>query len=230
MSKTESKPSKGERIRKYIAYATGEIVIVTIGILIAFYLNNWYQERVNRNLEKEYYQSLKLQLNEDLNTLTGNLEYNDRYLMQFNFAKEIIQSKYKDLTDTLGKISLNLIRFSDFRRKSNIFQTLINTGEMVNIKNHRITEELQNLEEIYVYINRLKENHINFIFTQILNDLKNNIRTDPFKVERSEKLFSYQFQNNFVFAIMLMNEESDVYQQAKSRIDSIIALIDKELE
>jgi hypothetical protein len=173
---------------------------------------------------------MKNQLNEDLNAIKGNLDYNINFLNQYKFAKEIIQSKQKNMTDSLGKLVLNLTKFSDFRRKSNVFQTLVNTGEIVNISNHRITEELQSLEEIYNYVNRLEENHASIILTQILNDLKNTIRTDPFKVENQENLFSFQFQNNLNFSISLMNEKSEAYLQAMNKIESIIALIDEELK
>ena len=40
------------RLKKYVNYAIGEIILVVIGILIAVQLNNWNQERI-RNAEFE---------------------------------------------------------------------------------------------------------------------------------------------------------------------------------
>ena len=42
---------KENKVRKYILYAIGEIVLVVIGILIALSINNWNEERKYRNLE-----------------------------------------------------------------------------------------------------------------------------------------------------------------------------------
>ena len=39
---------------KYFKYAIGEIVLVVIGILIALQINNWNQNRIDRNEEKDF--------------------------------------------------------------------------------------------------------------------------------------------------------------------------------
>jgi Family of unknown function (DUF6090) len=220
---------KEGNLRKYIAYAIGEIVIVVAGILLALYLNNWNQERTDKKLEIQYYQSMNNQLKEDLNIILGEINYNQNYLNQFYYAKNLILLNDKSKIDTLGNIAINMVRFSDFRRKSNIYQTLINSGEIIKINNYKITERLQSLEETYTYINRLEENHSSIILSQIIPDIRQRIQFDPLKVENPESLFKYQFQNNFDILIILMLEKSEIYKRAKDEISSIIDLIDQEL-
>jgi hypothetical protein len=221
---------KEGNLRKYIAYAIGEIVIVVAGILLALYLNNWNQERTDKKLEIQYYQSMNNQLKEDLNIILGEINYNQNYLNQFYYAKNLIILNDKSKIDTLGNIAINMVRFSDFRRKSNIYQTLINSGEIIKINNYKITERLQSLEETYTYINRLEENHSSIILSQIIPDIRQRIQFDPLKVENPESLFEYQFQNNFDILIILMLEKSEIYKRAKDEIGSIIDLIDQELK
>lgn len=221
---------KEGNLRKYIAYAIGEIVIVVAGILLALYLNNWNQERTDKKLEIQYYQSMNNQLKEDLNIILGEINYNQNYLNQFYYAKNLIIMNDKSKIDTLGNIAINMVRFSDFRRKSNIYQTLINSGEIIKINNYKITERLQSLEETYTYINRLEENHSSIILSQIIPDIRQRIQFDPLKVENPESLFKYQFQNNFDILIILMLEKSEIYKRAKDEIGSIIDLIDQELK
>jgi len=221
---------KEGNLRKYIAYAIGEIVIVVAGILLALYLNNWNQERTDKKLEIQYYQSMNNQLQEDLNIILGEINYNQNYLNQFYYAKNLILMNDESMIDTLGNIAINMVRFSDFRRKSNIYQTLINSGEIIKINNYKITERLQSLEETYTYINRLEENHSSIILSQIIPDIRQRIQFDPLKVENPESLFEYQFQNNFDILIILMLEKSEIYKRAKEEISSIIDLIDQELK
>jgi uncharacterized protein YlxW (UPF0749 family) len=109
---------KEGNLKRYLTYAAGEVLIVVIGILLALYLNNWNQQRTENKLELQYYQGIKNQLNEDLTTLYGEINYNQNFLNQFSFAKKLILSNDKSKIDTLGKITLNMIRFSDFRRKT----------------------------------------------------------------------------------------------------------------
>ena len=221
---------KEGNLRKYVAYAIGEIVIVVAGILLALYLNNWNQERTDKKLEIQYYQSMNNQLKEDLNIILGEINYNQNYLNQFYYAKNLILLNDNSKIDTLGNIAINMVRFSDFRRKSNIYQTLINSGEIIKINNYKITERLQSLEETYTYINRLEENHSSIILSQIIPDIRQRIQFDPLKVENPESVFEYQFQNNFDILIILMLEKSEIYKRAKDEISSIIDLIDKELK
>ncbi len=180
---------KEGNLRKYLAYAIGEIVIVVAGILLALYLNNWNQERTDKKLEIQYYQSMNNQLKEDLDIIIGEINYNQNYLSQFLYAKDLILFNDRSKIDTLGNIAVNMIRFSDFRRKSNIYQTLVNSGEIIKINNYRITERLQSLEETYTYINRLEENHSNIILSQIIPDIRERIQFDPLKVENPESVF-----------------------------------------
>jgi hypothetical protein len=221
---------KEGNLGKFLTYAIGEIVIVVVGILLALYLNNWNQKRTDKKLEIQYYQSMKNQLNEDLEIIMGEINYNQNYLNQFFYAKNLILTNDKSKIDTLGRIALNMVRFSDFRRKSNIYLTLINSGEIVKISNYKITESLQSLEETYAYINRLEENHLSIIVSEIIPDIKQRIQIDPIKVDNPESLFKYQFQNNFEMLIIIMLEKSGVYIRAKDEINSIIELIDRELK
>ena len=221
---------KEGNLGKYLTYAIGEIVIVVAGILLALYLNNWNQKRSDKRLEIQYYQSMNNQLKEDLNIILGEINYNQNYLNQFYYAKNLILMNDESMIDTLGNIAINMVRFSDFRRKSNIYQTLINSGEIIKINNYKITERLQSLEETYTYINRLEENHSSIILSQIIPDIRQRIQFDPLKVENPESLFEYQFQNNFDILIILMLEKSEIYKRAKEEISSIIDLIDQELK
>lgn len=229
MKKSRKKYLNERNFKKYLAYASGEIIIVVVGILIALYLNNWNQKRINKKQEIQYYQSIKNQLNEDMNTLIGEIDYNQSYLDQFTFAKTLIMRNDKSKIDTLGRIILHMVRYSDFRQKSNVYQTLVNSGQIIIITNHQVTERLQSLEENYNYINRLEENHATIIISQIIPSIKQIIQFDPIKIKDPRTLFSYKFQNNFDVLIGLMNEKKQAYGQAITEIKSILKSIEQEL-
>ena len=60
------------RFSRYFVYAVGEILLVVIGILIALQVNNWNEERNQRQVELKYFYNLKNDLladNESLNLL-----------------------------------------------------------------------------------------------------------------------------------------------------------------
>jgi len=230
LKKIREKLLKEGKLIKYLTYAAGEILIVVIGIIVALYLNNRNQERINNKLEFQYYQTIKNQLNEDLNTLIDVMDYDQRHLNQFIYAKKSILQYNENKLDTLGKIAMNMVRYADFRRKSNIYQTLVNSGEIKIINNKRIRENLENLEQNYMYINRLEENHETIVYSQIIPDLRQLIQFDLLKVEDPGTFLSYKFINNFDILIILMAEKMEAYTGAKNEIISTIGMIDQELK
>lgn len=70
--------------RKYAAYALGEILLLVIGILIALQINDWYQQRLDRQTESEYLQSMNRDLTEDIRELRAAIEGNESILAGLN--------------------------------------------------------------------------------------------------------------------------------------------------
>ena len=54
------------KFSKYLIYAIGEIVLVVIGILIAFQVNNWNENRKREDLKNDYIFSLKSDFQADI--------------------------------------------------------------------------------------------------------------------------------------------------------------------
>jgi len=221
----------GERkLGKYIYYAIGEVIIVVLGILVALQLNIWNQNRIFKKMEVQYYKSMNNQLDRDLYDLRGQIMYNQGYLDQFIYANEIIKRNDRTQIDTLIKVSLKLVKYSDFRRSSNVFQTLISSGEIKHIKNQRVIENLQRLEETYVFIDRLEEMHSTVILSQVIPELRENINWDTFVVLKKDHIYTFQFQNYFKIMKVLMEEKKSMYQYAEHIIISTIDLIEDELD
>jgi len=62
------------RFSKYLLYAIGEIILVVIGILIALQINNWNQERINRDYELTMLREVKEALDKDIYNIEGGLK------------------------------------------------------------------------------------------------------------------------------------------------------------
>tara|TARA_R100001369_G_scaffold10707_11_gene23977 strand:+ start:2795 stop:3070 length:276 start_codon:yes stop_codon:yes gene_type:complete len=59
---------------KYFKYAIGEIILVVIGILIALQINNWNQNRIERNKENLILTELIVDLEEQSKLLDEYIE------------------------------------------------------------------------------------------------------------------------------------------------------------
>ena len=102
-----------DNVRKYLAYALGEVLLVVIGILIALQINDWNEQQKLRKLEVSYYKNLRIDLVKD------SVEYEfKRWNAQQNVAKltntlNFIDSDY-DITKTeISDVFWEQFKFQD---------------------------------------------------------------------------------------------------------------------
>ena len=217
-------------LKRYLTYALGEILLIMVGVLLAFQVGNWNDNRKNKKTEIAYYKNIQRQLNDDKKIINFNIAYNNKYLGQFVFANKLIAENDRSKMDTLSKISLKLIRYSDFHRASNIYETIVNSGQIKMLQNQKIIEDLQRLEETYVYINKMESIHLDAIKQIILPDLIAVMNFSEQKAENPDKLYTISFQNRFSILTDIMKEKNEVYNRAIHEINEINELINTEIK
>jgi hypothetical protein len=214
-----------EGITTYLLLSIGEIFLIVIGIFLALQLDNWDKDQEYREIEQQYYQDIKDQLNDDKTEILSQIKYSNHFLEKYKTATVIISENDKTRGNELAQISLDLKNFSDFRRKSSIFQTLVNSGEIKHIKNKKLIQLLQDLEGKYVFINRLEEMHEKLILENIVPHVIKAIRITPLKIEDPDLLYNYYFQNIIILTIGLIDEKTNLYKDTIKEIEEILSLI-----
>jgi len=220
---------KQNKTGKYLMYAIGEIVLVVIGILIALSINNWNSIRIEKREEISSYKNIKRQIKDDKNVISDIIDYNNLYYKQYKYANQVIEQNDRSKIDTLGKIALKLYKYSDYNRSSNIYQNLINSGELKLLKNRDIIEQIQRLEETYIYMNRMEKIHFEVIMGGAHLDIQKSIKFSDRSVRKPEELFGIDFQNHFITMMGIMIEKDEIYHRAINEIEIITKLIDEEL-
>ena len=217
-------------IRKYLLYAIGEIFLVVAGILIALSINNWNNGKILRQTELKVYDNIRNQINEDKNLLMGVIDYNKVYIEQYDYANKIITRNDRSKIDTLARIALNTHKYSDFHTSGNIFQNLVNSGDLKLLKNSTIVENIQSLEGLYVYVNRLEESHFKVILEHAVIGIVDNINFSTGEIERPMEIYSFKFQNLLIAFMNISEEKDEIYHRILDQIDVISNLIEKELQ
>ncbi len=121
-----------QKVRQYIYYAIGEILLVVIGILIALQVNNWNEKRIERNLRDD----LIARYAKDL---SSNKEYLESRMSEMAGDLKIIDDITVRLKndpihpDTLMKIGLiefypNYYSFAEL--KNDTYSSLVSNNEL----------------------------------------------------------------------------------------------------
>lgn len=217
------------RIGKYLLYATGEIILVVIGILIALQINNWNTNRILKEDAKRSYTNIKRQVLDDQRELLLSKEFNNELSKAYEYALRISITKDKDRIDSLALVAMGLSQYSDFHTSGDIYATLVNSGELKLLKNEEITTKIQKLESSYIHINKLEEMHWELITTEVSHEMRGIINYTTRKIQMPEKLYAVELQNIFYEMIGLTKMKDTVYEQGLQEIDSLITMIDEEL-
>jgi len=218
------------KMKRYIIFGIVEVFLVVTGILIALSINNWDNKKSQRKDELTIYKNIHNRIMDDREDVQGVIDHNDSHKMKFQFADQIISAKNRSKIDTLLKIIPTLTEYSDFNKSSNIYQNLLNSGELKLLNNKNVTNLLQNLEETYIYINRIENIHMQVVLESIAPVLLNTINFSSGEVEQPDALYTFQFQNFFIVSLGLMVEKDMVYQRALREIEAISQLIEEELK
>ena len=221
---------KERNLKRYLLYALGEILLVMIGISLAFQVNNWNDNRIKKEAETRYYENIKEQIVDDKALIQSEMKYNNHYMAQFKYANEILEVNDRSKMDTLGLIAINLTNYSDFDRRGNIYETMVNSGEIQLLRNHKIVNAVRVLEERYNYINRMENIHYDVVLKYVIPSLNPVINFSTGKVQKPDHIYTYEFQNMIIQLMEVMKEKNETYNSALFEIERITALIDEELE
>jgi len=218
------------KLKRYLFYAIGEILLVMIGLSLAFQVNNWNDNRIKKEAEIRYYENIRDQIIDDRALILGVKEFNNFYMKQFKYANEIIEANDHSKMDTLGLIIRNLTQYSDFDRQGNIYETMVNSGEIKILRNHKIVNGVRDLEEKYLYINRMENIHYEAMMSHVIMAINPVIKLSTAQIQKPELIFNYEFQNLVLSLIQIMTEKDQVYNEVLHQIESVNSLIDEELE
>ena len=224
---------------KYFRYAIGEILLVVIGILIALQINNWNNDRVNRQLERQYLSSLILDFKFESNAYqTTILNRFQSKVDVLKLAKKYAYGNYvvKDTLDFLEKVGLGGV-FSIGANFDNgsTYQELIGTSNFKLIKNDSIKSAIIDYYTIRMDVSQYA-NNLRTDYARYTNSLKpytigDKNYVDPLDIKRMlKRLKSDKF-------IDLINQELAFAYLFKRRVEFLnqIALkleqdIEKELD
>ncbi|MCO5726033.1 DUF6090 family protein [Robiginitalea marina] len=244
------------RVSRYFAYAVGEIVLVMVGILLALQVNNWNEERKQRQVELKYFNNLKNDLNADLESLDYMLGL---AADKVKAAKRVKRNSDLDSIGSLYDFSndlLALIFVDEFRPNNNTYEEMKSSGNFSSIQNDSLKLKLMNLGKSYIGIEAAQE-HMRYDFNVFLEDFEKYVdwgkyfnlgrsdipkldlvydsvyiarHKDVMEKEVRELYKSKVFLNNVFLLEINYTYNIETLKSTKSQIGEIIDILNRELD
>jgi Family of unknown function (DUF6090) len=131
------------QLKRYVLYASGEILLVMIGILLALRVNEWNDNRKEQALEQTYYCKLIEDIQQDVLQIDKMIQENDDRIHQCNLLVHLLQTANPDRYDLLKAVvgSISKTTFT-FKTSTAAFEDLKSSGNLKILRDHAIKDSL----------------------------------------------------------------------------------------
>lgn len=119
-----------------------EIIVIMFGILGAFILNNWNENRIERTKERLFLNKLSLNLTDDISNYSFILEQQMKYQNAIDSFLLIVRSPAIYSVNDLDKYRSRIWLFERFTPIKTAFENLKSSGELNIIQSHIILDQL----------------------------------------------------------------------------------------
>jgi uncharacterized membrane protein YheB (UPF0754 family) len=211
-----------------------EILVITIGILGAFMLNNWNEDRKKDLLEISVLKELKRNLTDDIKDMDGNVAFHKRALVSSKVISNVLKNQlpYNDSLDTHFTSIFIVPLFLETRTA---YGKIKNMGTSL-VKTDSLREQIVDLyERKYYYL----KNWVESERRQSSDDIHGLYRNEFSSIDffggshpvNYEKLIENQVYINYVNHQITLSEYSlRQYDISKEVAEDIIKMIDLELD
>lgn len=228
-SENASASEKPRKVRLQWLHYLYEFIIVVMGISVPFLLDRWNQNIQDQHAGQQVYRNLQRELEEDLQDLQNIIRQNNRSLDKFNFGAGLIRDGAREQLDTLVQIALDMSDISDFHRNSTVYETLINSGDVRLMDNRLILSRLHDLEDWYIYMNRLENNHLSVFIDLILPKLIRHMELETGQALDADWFYDFDLSNLLQVSIHLCEEKREVYSKVEQNIVELQKLLLEEV-
>ncbi len=237
-----------KKVRHYLLYALGEIILIVIGILIALGINNWNIREQERDQEQFYLLGLRQEFVLSKIKLEKLIEVNQQNYENSKKIAAFIDAETRPTEKELSVLIFqSLTNEISYNPNNSLLNELINTGGLKVISNPDLRKSLTSWESFIQSI-KYQERGLQEQRERLLNVLREegSIRTgldetgvtSEMGLKKSSRvgsnlalLESMKFENELLLFILTGSlTETAHYQPLLEEINEILVLLNQEIE
>ncbi len=234
------------RFSTYLIYAIGEILLVVLGILIAFQINTWNEQRKNAISELTALMDLKQEFSKNTNVFYEHHQFKKRISQTWmDFIANISNPNSNESNRLLTPIRPGVRTYNPSR---SILNSILSTGKIDKVENDSLKYFLTNWNDIFLDYAEDEARHLDFwdkeitIFERTLipyryynvdfintqkNDFYTEIETEKMIIEAYDNL---EYQNLLLRNVYFLQENVKSGELILEAYNSINQLLDEEIK
>ncbi len=210
-------------------YTLREIIIVIIGITIAFSMNKCADNLKDNKLKTQYLTNLKRDIEADKVQLEKNIETIDDKL---RVCAEIIPKLNSDKDQDMQLMNniFTILKYENFSPKNITYKTLINSGDLKLIEDFNLKTAIQQHYANYVEMTDVYIRHTSLIKDYLGNYLVNNADYDLIQKGKAPFLDEIKLKNIVRALLTTFDEKKAATKFGVQSCDTLIKEIDAALD
>ncbi|WP_178983616.1 DUF6090 family protein [Winogradskyella helgolandensis] len=210
-------------------YTLREIIIVIIGISIAFSMNKCAENVKDNKLKTQYLTNLKRDVEADKIQLEKNIEAIDKKLVNCAEIIPVLNSETKQDMRLMNNI-FAIVKYVNFSPKSVTYKTLINSGDLKLIEDFELKTAIQKHYANYDEMSDDYVRHTSLIKDYLGNYLVNHADYDQIPQGKGPFLDEIKLKNIVRALLTTFDAKKKATQLGVESCDILIAEIDAALK
>ncbi len=191
-----------------------EVIVLIVGILIAFGLNNWWANHKEQAIMQKHFLNLEEE-NKD------NRAMLDTSMVMIDYSMGLIDSIFRNngrpnAEEKVASWTFELINIIPTYTFKNAYQTLSQTGDIRLINDFDLKQDIIGLYEYYKFIESVDKVHLDFFNTYFYPFLMKNIAFGTRKAMDSSIFSTTQYKNMIGTYSHHLRTRKEVYHKASA--------------
>lgn len=201
-----------------------DLLIVIIGITIAFQLNNLNESNKSKTQEKDYLKSFYEENRDNESSLSLALEFTFKTKNDIDSLKQILLSKnYED--DRIKNLSASMMALSDFHPSLITMENITASGDFELISNFEYREKLIDTYNSYQTTSQLEGILSDYINQYITPFLFENVRFSDFTSLKENFIKNPEFENIVLGYDALLTQKLKGYKVSLEKLKELNQLL-----
>jgi hypothetical protein len=209
-------------------YTLREIIIVIIGISIAFSMNKCADNVNDNKLRKQYLTNLKSDIEADKLQLTNNVTAINKKLKICAEIIPVLNSNQNPDMQLMNNV-FSILKYETFGPKNITYKTLINSGDLKLIDDFELKTSIQQHYSNYEDMSDVYIRHTSLIKDYLGNYLINHADFDQIMEGKPPFLNEIKLKNIVRAMLTTFDEKKIATQEGITSCDVLISALEKEL-